>query len=145
MTDRLRLLMTNFEQGNNHQQAYIQKGCAKSVDRRCRRSLTHGVEFLKWGALHLCFRRVGDSSRWEANRQVQARHANPVVGHPIINVEAVRQSKIVAAVDAGGENDVGDGPLTFLRQRRCQHRFRRAIENFAWMLLREHHHPGRIA
>jgi hypothetical protein len=74
---------------------------------------------------------VGDSSRRQAIRQVKARHANPVVGHPVIDVEAVRRAKIVAPVDAGGEHDVGDGPLAFLRQQRRQHRLRRTIADEA--------------
>jgi hypothetical protein len=40
--------------------------------------------------LHFCFRRVGYSFRRQDIRQVKACHANPVVGHPIVNVEAVR-------------------------------------------------------
>lgn len=42
------------------------------------------------GALHLRFWRVGNSSRRQAVRQVDACDANPVVGHAVINVEAVR-------------------------------------------------------
>ena len=40
--------------------------------------------------LNLCFRRVGDRSHRQAIRHVQARHANPVVGHSVIDIEAVR-------------------------------------------------------
>ena len=46
-------------------------------------------EFLKSGTLHRCFRRVGDCSRRQDIRQVKACHANPVVSHPVIDVETV--------------------------------------------------------
>ena len=45
----------------------------------------------------------------------KSRHSDPVVGHPVINVEAVWRTEIGAAVDGGGKHDVGDGPQPFLR------------------------------
>ena len=57
-------------------------------------------------------------------RQVKACHANPIVRHSVIHVEAVRRAEIIAPVNAGGEHDVGDGPVSFLRQLRRQHRLR---------------------
>jgi hypothetical protein len=96
-------------------------------------------------ALHLGFRRVGDSSRRRHEiRHVKACHADPAVGHSVIDVEAVRRSKIVAPVDAGGEYDVGDGAIAFLRQRWRQHRLRGTIADHARMLLRKHHHASRV-
>ena len=41
--------------------------------------------------------------------QVEPRHADPAVGHPVVHVEAVRLAEIVAPVDAGREHDVGNG------------------------------------
>ena len=66
------------------------------------------------GTLPLWFRRVGDTSRRQELRHVQARHANAVVGHPVVDVETIRRAEIVAPVDAGGEHDVGDGAAAFL-------------------------------
>ena len=69
-------------------------------------------------ALHLCFRGVGDTSRRQDIRYVKACHANPVVGHPIVNVEAFRRAEIVAPVNSGREHNIRDGPAAFLRQLR---------------------------
>ncbi len=60
-------------------------------------------------------RRVGDFPRRQDIRYVQACHADAVVGHPVIHVEAVRTAEIVPPVNAGGKHHVGDGPVTFLR------------------------------
>ena len=57
-------------------------------------------------------------------RQVKPRHANPAVSHSVIDIEAVRQAEIVAPVDAGGKDNVGNGALAFLRQQWRQHRLR---------------------
>ena len=57
----------------------------------------------------------------------QAVHANPVVGHPIVNVEAFRRAEIVATVNSGREHDIRNGPAAFLRQLWGQHRLRRTI------------------
>ena len=78
-------------------------------------------------------------------RQVKARDANPLVGHSIIDIEAVRRAEIVAPVDAGGEHDVGDGSVAFLRQLRCQHRLHRTIADDLRMLLRENHYSRGVA
>jgi hypothetical protein len=56
------------------------------------------------------FRAVGDGPCRQAFRQVEARHADPVVGHPVIHVEAVRRAEIIAPVDSGGKHDVGVCP-----------------------------------
>ena len=47
-------------------------------------------------ALYLYVRCVSDTSRRQDIRHVKACHANPVVGHPVIDVEAVR--RVAAAV-----------------------------------------------
>ena len=48
--------------------------------------------------------------------------ANPVVGHPIIDVETVWGTKIVAAVDSGGEHNIGNRSVSLLWQHWRQHR-----------------------
>ncbi len=53
--------MTNFVEGNNLHQDYVQKGVAKSVDLCRRRSLANGVEFPKPDALDRFVRCVGVS------------------------------------------------------------------------------------
>jgi len=40
--------------------------------------------------LHFCLGRVGDTSRRQNIRHVKTGDANPVVGHPVVNVVAVR-------------------------------------------------------
>jgi len=42
------------------------------------------------GTLHLCRRRVGASYWRHEIRHVKACRANPVVGHPVIDIEALR-------------------------------------------------------
>jgi len=42
------------------------------------------------GALHDGLGHVGDTSRRQGCRHIEACHANPAVGHPIVDVEAVR-------------------------------------------------------
>jgi hypothetical protein len=44
---------------------------------------------LEIGRLYL-FRSVGDSNRRHNIRQIKACHANPVVGHSVVDIEAVR-------------------------------------------------------
>jgi hypothetical protein len=66
-------------------------------------------------ALRLCVRCVSDTSRRQDTRHVKACHANPVVGHPIVNVEAFRRAEIVATVNSGREHNIRDGPVAFLR------------------------------
>src|SRR5664280_1055320 len=95
--------------------------------------------------LYLCARRVGESSEWQGLWQVEASHADPVVGHAVIDIEPVGHAKIVAPVDAGGENDVGDRPAALLRQLGGQHRLGRPKSDHLRMLRREDHHPGRVA
>src|ERR1035438_8239706 len=95
--------------------------------------------------LDLCLRRVGGSSRRQDIGQVKASHPNAVVGHPVIDVEALRFAKIVAPVDPGGKYHVVNHTAAFLRQRRRQHRLSRTIADDERMLLREHHYPGRVA
>jgi hypothetical protein len=46
------------------------------------------LEFPKSNALHLCLRCVSNSSRRRDIRNVKACHANPIVGHPVVNVVA---------------------------------------------------------
>ena len=46
---------------------------------------------------------------------IEARHADPVVGHPIINVEAIGRAEVVAPIDGGRKHYVGDDPLALLR------------------------------
>ena len=62
------------------------------------------------GYSRLFSRRVGGSSWRKKIRYVNARNADPVVCHPIINVEAVRGAKIVSSVDTRGKYDVSDDP-----------------------------------
>ncbi|MGA7212618.1 MAG: hypothetical protein WCE49_03320 [Terrimicrobiaceae bacterium] len=40
--------------------------------------------------LNLCSRRVGESSWRKKSRNVKARRADPIVGHSMIEIEAVR-------------------------------------------------------
>lgn len=42
--------------------------------------------------LYLRFRRIGDCFRRLNIRNIEADHANPIVGHPVIDIEAVRWS-----------------------------------------------------
>jgi hypothetical protein len=51
--------------------------------------------------LNRCLRRIGGSFRGDILRQVKARNTNPIVRHPVVDVEAIWSSKIVAPVDAG--------------------------------------------
>jgi hypothetical protein len=44
-------------------------------------------------------------------RQVKACYADSVVGHPIVDVEAIGCSKIVPPIDAGGKDNIGDGSV----------------------------------
>jgi len=46
---------------------------------------------------------------------VEARCSNPVVGHPIVDVEAIWGSEIVTPIDAGREHDMGDSAVAFFR------------------------------
>jgi hypothetical protein len=57
-------------------------------------------------ALQFGFRRVGCSSRRQDFWKVKPRHADPVVCHPVINVEAVWRAEVVATVDAGWQHHV---------------------------------------
>ncbi len=59
--------------------------------------------------------RVGACSCRQEFRHVETRHADPVVGHPVVDVETIGQAEIIAPVDRGGKDNVGDGPDTFLR------------------------------
>ena len=45
-------------------------------------------------------------------RQIKARHADPVVRHPAIQVEAALRAEIIAPVVAGREDDIGNGRRT---------------------------------
>ena len=89
--------------------------------------------------------RVGEPSRREEFRHVQPCHTDPVVGHPVIHVESIGQTEIVATIDGGGKHDVGDGPDAFLRVLRRQHRLRRTITDRPRVLLGEDQHPGGVA
>jgi len=53
--------------------------------------------------------------RGQTLRQVEPRHPDAVVGHPVVDVEAVRFAEIVSPVDSRGKDDLGDGPATLLR------------------------------
>ena len=81
---------------------------------------------------------IGGCDSRQGIRKVEASHSDPVVSHAVIDVESVRQAEIGAAVDAGGKDDVGDGPQAFLRQFRSQHGLVRAITDVARMLDGEH-------
>ena len=94
--------------------------------------------------LDVCSRRMGKSPCRKHVRHVKARHADPVVRHPIINVEAVRRTKIVSAVDARGKYDVVHDAPSFKGQFGRKNRMCRTIANCPWMLFREHHHAGRV-
>ena len=45
-----------------------------------------------------CRRQVGGSTRWQSFRQVKAGDTDPVVGHSVIDVEAIRRAEIVTPV-----------------------------------------------
>ena len=68
----------------------IDRSLAKSVDRWRRRSLSYCFKLPESGALHLCSWRFDDSFRRQEIRHLKARDANPVLGHPVIDIEAVR-------------------------------------------------------
>ena len=68
-------------------------------------------------------------------RQVKTRHANAVVGHPIIDVETIRPAKVVTSVDASGKHNIVDDSVALLRENRSQHGLNRAIAYHARMLL----------
>ena len=85
-----------------------------SISRSSLILLTGVLNFRTQVRLHLCFRRVGDSYGRHEIWHVKACHANPVVGHPVIDIEAVRCAEIVAPVDAGGEHDVRDSAVGVL-------------------------------
>ena len=67
--------------------------------------------------------------------EIQARCANPAVGHAVVDVETVRCAEVVAPVNAGGKDNVRNRSLAFLRKQRRQNRLRRAIEDHLRMLL----------
>jgi len=67
--------------------------------------------------LYLCLRRVGNCPRRYLFRQVKACHTNPIVRHPVVDVEAIWGSKIVAPVDTRGKNNIVNGPIAFLWKR----------------------------
>jgi hypothetical protein len=48
--------------------------------------------------------------------KIEARYANPIVGHAVVDVETVWCAEVVAAVDAGGKDNVGNRSLAFLRK-----------------------------
>jgi hypothetical protein len=52
----------------------------------------------------------------EMLRQLETSNAHPAVGHPIVDVEATRGTKVISPVDSTGKHDVGDGAAPFLRQ-----------------------------
>ena len=104
--------------------------------------LVGGATLTRHWLLDLSLWRISERPCGQALRHVKTGHADPVVCHPVINVEAVRHIEIVAPVNAGWEHDVGDDTPAFLRQLWCQHRLRRAITDHVRMLLREHHRPG---
>ena len=58
--------------------------------------------------------RVNVDAYRQAFRNVKACRANPVVGHPVVDVETVRGTKIVPAVNASGKHDVGNGSVPLL-------------------------------
>ena len=58
--------------------------------------------------LHYCYRRIGIRSCRQAIWQVKAGHTNAIVGHPIIDVEAIGYTQIVVQANAGGEHDIGN-------------------------------------
>ena len=92
--------------------------------------------------LDLSLGRISECPCRQVLRHVKTGHPDPVVSHPVINVEAVRHIEIVAPVNAGWEHDVGDDTAALLRQLWYQHRLRRSIADHVRMLLREHHRPG---
>lgn len=47
--------------------------------------------------------------RGQMFRDVEPGHADPVVGHAVVNVEALRLPEVVPPVNAGGKHHVGDG------------------------------------
>jgi hypothetical protein len=65
----------------------------------------------------------------KADLQHAARDTNPAVRHPVVDVETVWSSKIVAPIDARGDNNIGNGSIAFLWKHRRQHRLNRAITN----------------
>ncbi len=91
------------------------------------------------------FRAVDESPWRQAFGHIKACRADPVIAHPIINVEAVRRAEIVAPVDSGGKHDVRDGIPALLWQVRRPHRLRRTVAKDVRLLRREHHHPRRVA
>jgi len=66
-------------------------------------------------ASYRSFQRIYFSCCRQHLRQIQTGDADPVVGHAVVDIEAIRQSEVVATIDAGWEHDVGDGPVALRR------------------------------
>ena len=43
-----------------------------------------------------------------AVRYIELRHADPFVGHAIINVDTIRSAEVAAPIDAGAKHHVGE-------------------------------------
>jgi DNA polymerase III alpha subunit len=56
-------------------------------------------------------RTVGGCALWQRRRHIPTRHANPIVRHAIVDVEAFGRAKIVTTVDPRGKHEVRDRGL----------------------------------
>ena len=65
--------------------------------------------------LNPCSGRVDDCGFRQMLGEIQARCANPAVGHAVVDVETVWCAEVVAAIDASGKDDIGDRSAAFLR------------------------------
>ncbi|MGC2751158.1 MAG: ABC transporter permease [Candidatus Acidiferrum sp.] len=97
---------------------------------------------MTYGVVRRTVWRVSDSFGRQGIWQVKARDSNPLVGHAVIDVEAIRCANVVTPVDARGEHDVGHNSAAFLRQLRRKNWFLRTIANELRMLFREHHYAS---
>ena len=63
--------------------------------------------------------------RWH----IQTRHANPIVRHAIVDVEAFGRAKIVATINPRRKHDVRDHTLALEQTFGNEHGIRRAIND----------------
>jgi hypothetical protein len=64
------------------------------------------------------FGQVGIGSRRQALRHIKTCYADSAVCHSIVDVESIGCAEIVASVNTGRKNHIGNGPISFLWQQR---------------------------
>ena len=72
---------------------------------------------------------------WQRRWHIQTRHANPMIRHAIVDVEAFGRAKIVATIDPRGKHDVRDHTLALEQTFGNERGIRRAINDFVRVLF----------